>query len=214
MSELSSEQLTTEKRDQTGTSATRRLRKAGKVPAVLYGHGGEAVSLAVPADQVASVIRHGSKLLELGGTVSEKAFLKEVQWDPLGASVLHLDLARVVAGEKVEVTVTVELRGVAPGISEGGIVDHQVHEVSLECPVTHIPNTLEVNVNSLQLGDSITATELELPEDSTLLLSEDTIIVQCREPAEEDESEDDAVGGPSEPEIVGRKAEDDEAAEE
>jgi len=147
----------------------------------------------------------------LQGAVSEKAFIRELQWDVYGTGVLHLDLARVSADEKVEVQVPIELRGEAPGVKEGGIVTHLVHEVEVECLVTAIPEKLTVNINELKLGDALLVGDLNLPAGVKLLSAPDAVVVQCVEPKPEEEEV--AVGEGAEPEVIGRKAEEEEEGE-
>jgi len=192
-------------RDQLGSRNTRRLRKAGKIPAVLYGHGEQNVNLALPASEVSAAIRHGAKLLDIRGAVSESVLIREVQWDAFGIAVLHLDLTRVSADESVHVTLPVELRGEAPGTKEGGIVEHVIHELTIECPVRSLPERLEVSVKELHLGQSITAGQVPLPAGAKLLQSAELVIVHCVAPA--GELEEVALPGAeaAEPEIIGRK---------
>lgn len=193
-------------REGRGKHRTRRLRAAGAVPAVLYGHGQETVCLSVPTDQLDAAIRHGTRLVNLGGAVNEQAFIRELQWDTWGVQVLHVDFTRVSAHERVEVQVPVELRGEAPGMKEGGAVEHLVHEIQLQCEAGDIPDKLSVNINQLELRGSITAGQLALPGTSTILCDPDTVIVQCVEPAAVPEEE---VAAPeeAEPEVIGRRAE-------
>ena len=136
-------------REECGTRAVRRIRNAGHIPAVLYGHGQPNVNLSIPAKDVTTAIRHGSKLVDLQGGVNESALIRVVQWDAFGVDVLHLDLTRVSAGETVQVSVAVELRGEAPGARAGGLVEHLIHELEIECPVTAIPDKFELSVNDL-----------------------------------------------------------------
>ena len=90
-----SEVLHVELREQTGTAATRRLRKAGQTPVVLYGHGQGSVHLTVASTEVAALVRHHGKTVQLMGAASDHALVSDMQWDPLGIDVLHLDLVRV-----------------------------------------------------------------------------------------------------------------------
>ena len=143
------------KREELGTSRARRLRRAGQIPAVLYGHGEANVNLAVPAGDILQAIRHGDKLVEIRGAANESALIREVQWDAFGTEVLHLDLTRVSADESVEVTVTVDLRGEAPGTKQGGVIEHVTHEITLVCPAAAIPDRLEISINALGCGASI-----------------------------------------------------------
>lgn len=208
------ELLSVETRDGRGKHNARRMRKAGTTPAVLYGHGKETVSLAVPSEQLDAAIRHGVRVVTLSGAVSEQAFIRELQWDTFGARVLHVDFARVYEHEMVEVTVAVELRGEAPGVKEGGVIQHLVHEVTLECEVTLIPEKLYASVNGLKLGDSILLSAIELPPRSKLLADPEAVVVQCVQPAAEIEEEAAAPAEGVEPELIGRKAEETEEAEE
>lgn len=202
-------------RESRGTSNARRMRKAGATPAILYGHGGKSVSLSVPTDEIEAVIRHGSHVVDLEGAEKGSALLKDVQWDAFGIEVLHLDLTRVKAGESVEVTVTLELRGEAPGTKEGGVVQHSVHELNIDCPVMALPDKLEVNINSLAMNASITASEIGLPEGAKLLTDPEAVIVQCIEPTPEVDEEEAGIAGEAEPEVIGgRKEEDEESSEE
>lgn len=194
-------------RNDVGTRSSRRLRKSGAVPAVLYSQG-ENVNLSIPTDQVDAAIRHGSKLVALTGAVSESALIREVQWDTFGTEVLHLDLTRVREGQRVTTTLEVYLRGEAPGAKQGGVVKHQTHEIEVECPATSIPEHFEVNINTLALGQVVLAENLKLPEGVNLLTSPETTIVACVEA--EDESEEAASMDMAEPEVIGRAAKEEE----
>jgi large subunit ribosomal protein L25 len=196
-------------RDEAGSNAVKRVRRAGNVPAVLYGHREANVSLSVPSDQLHAAIRHGAKMVELQGDISDTALIREVQWDALGHSVLHIDLTRVSATEKVRVTIPVELRGEAPGVRQGGMIEHMVHEVDIECPAASLPERIEVNINALQVGDSIKLGDLKLPEGVVLLGDEDDMVVHCVAVTELSEEEE-AAAEAGEPEIIGRKAEEEE----
>jgi large subunit ribosomal protein L25 len=205
------DELVAEIREQTGKHENRRLRKAGRIPVVLYGHGKENLSLSVSAEDIDALVRRGSRLIDLRGAVSETAFLRELQWDTWGTHVLHVDLTRISAHEKVEVVVGLELRGEAPGMREGGVVDQSMHEIELECPVAAVPDKIEVNVNNLNLDESITVGDLELPEGATVKAAPEAVVVQCVVPAELPEEEEAAEAVAGEPEVIGAKP--DEEAE-
>lgn len=200
------EVLNVELRKTQGKRNNRRLRAAGSIPAVLYGHGLESISLSVPAHEMEAAVRHGSRLVMLSGAVDQQAFIRELQWDAWGMSVLHVDFSRVSEHERVQVQVTLELRGEAPGLKEGGIVEQLVHEIELECEVTQVPEKLVVNVNHLNLDESITAGDLQLPSTATIGCPENTVIVQCVVPTAAVEEEIPAEeGAVAEPEVIGRK---------
>lgn len=205
------EVLKVEVRGSRGKREARRLRKGGHVPAVLYGHGEENLSLSIPTDQVKSAVRHGARVVDLDGAVQEKAFIRDLQWDTFGLDVLHLDLARVSADEKVEVEVSVELRGEAPGVKEGGVLNQVLHHVDAECLVTAIPEKLFLRINSLGLDQSLTVADIELPAGTTLLTPGETLVVQCSLPREEAEAGLPSEG--AEPEVIGRKAEEEDGDE-
>ncbi|MCO6454911.1 MAG: 50S ribosomal protein L25 [Pirellulaceae bacterium] len=194
-------------RQDLGTARSRQLRRGGRIPAILYGHGEQNVCLSVPADQLAAALRHGSKLVQLQGDVVDSALIKEVQWDVFGAEVLHLDLTRVSASERVEVTVGIELRGAAPGVQAGGQLLHAAHEVRIRCKAASIPERIEFKINDLQLGQTLTLADLRLPDEVELMDDPAAILVQCVTPQAELEEGLPAGGEVSEPEVIGRKAE-------
>jgi large subunit ribosomal protein L25 len=206
-----SDTLKVEVRETRGKRHARRLRQSGAVPAILYGHGEANLSLSIPLDQVKSAVRHGARVVDLAGAVTEKAFIRDLQWDTFGLEVLHLDLARVSADEKVEVEVVVELRGESPGAKEGGVVSQVLHQVSVESLVTAIPDKLSLSINGLALNQSLTAADIELPPGTTLVTPGETIVVQCVVPKAEEEAAPLAEG--AEPELIGRKPDEDEAEE-
>ena len=101
--------------------------------------------------------------VHLDGTV-EKAQIMEVQWDHLGKDVLHVDFKRVSADERIEITVPIELKGIAPGIAAGGVLDQPLHTLHVECPAIAVPDSIRVNIGELQLEMAIHVKDLKLPE--------------------------------------------------
>ena len=200
------ETLQVELRSNLGKRNSRRLRRAGSVPVILYGHGQENVCLSCSAEVLESRVRHGQRLLQLSGAVSEQGFIRQIQWDTWGAEVVHCDLARVSEHERVEIKVPLELRGEAPGVKTGGVIKHLVHEVTIDCEVGSMPERLWVNVNHLELGSAIKASELSLPPGVNAHLDPEAVLVECVEPAAEVE-EAGGEAGPVEPELIGRKKE-------
>lgn len=192
-------------RKELGSQRSRRLRQTGHIPAILYGHGEANVSLTVPNEQVIAAVRHGSRLVDLTGDVTETVLVRNVQWDAFGTHVLHLDFTRVSADESVDLVLPLELRGSAPGSREGGLVEHVKHELRIRCPVLRIPDKLEINVSSLHLDGELTAGQVVLPDGASLLTDADEIVVHCVRPKTEDETAATAELG--EPEVIGRKKE-------
>jgi large subunit ribosomal protein L25 len=206
-------QLAVESRFTQGKHNNRRLRLAGKIPGVLYGHGLECVSLAVEADALTSAIRHGSRLVSLTGAVNESAFIRELQWDTWGSHIVHVDFTRISEHEIVEVRVPVELRGEAPGVRAGGVVVQHIHEVEIACPAAVIPDKLAVNINHLKLDESILLSALTLPEGAKVLADDlEAVIVECIVPKELPE-EGAAEAAPGEPEVIGAKEKEEEEEE-
>jgi large subunit ribosomal protein L25 len=206
--------LTVKDRQKFGKRNNRRMRAAGEVPAVLYGHGAESLALAIPADKFLATIRHGSKLVDLEGAVAESALISDIQWDTFGKDVLHVDLIRVSKDERIEVSVALETRGVAPGIAEGGMVELLLHELEIECPAGEIPEKLRVNVNDLHVGGSIDAGQIELPAGMTLVTDAGTMVVHCVEVSDAGEEQEAGAAATAEPEVIGRVAADEEDKDE
>jgi large subunit ribosomal protein L25 len=207
------EALNVQNRKQHGKRDARRLRAAGSIPAILYGHGEANIPLSVPADALSTAVRHGSRVVELSGAVQEKAFIRELQWDVYGLSVLHVDFSRVSEHERLELRVPVELRGQARGVKAGGVIEHLIHELEIECEALQIPEKIEVSVAELDLDGAIHAGELKLPSGVVLLADPDQVVVQCVMPQAEQEIPGMEAAATAEPEVIGRKAEE-EAGEE
>jgi large subunit ribosomal protein L25 len=200
---------------QTGTRACRRMRNAGFVPAVLYGHKETVVHLIVKPGEVLSAVKAGHKMIDLKGAVNESALVKKVQWDALGADIVHVDFERVSATELIQTKVTVELRGEAAGVKEGGVLQFITHELDIECPAGAIPERIIVTVKELQLDGEIFARDVPLPEGVKLAAHADDVIVSCSKPmTEEEEAAALAAAGPAEPELIRKEKAEGEEAEE
>jgi len=200
-----------ETREKVGTSIARQMRRAGKIPAVLYGHGQETVKLTLKADEVAAAVRHGSKIIDLKGAVDESALIRDMTFDTFGAEVLHVDFMRVSKDERVEVEVPVETRGNAPGAREGGVVQQVEHTVVLETTAASVPDVLSLNVNELQLDGELKAKDIEdLPPQAKLITDPETVMVTCFEPREEIPEEEGLAVESAEPEVIGRKEDEEE----
>ena len=184
------------------------------MPVVLYGHGEETLSLVVsPLINWQPPCGMEQRVVDLDGAVKEKAFIRELQWDPFGNEVLHVDFTRVSADERLQIEVAVILRGESPGVKEGGHIEHLQHNIEIECLAIAIPEKLELRIGGLGLDQSLRASNIELPQGVTLITDPDTVVVHCALPVEE--PEEGATGDSAEPAIIGRKAgEDGEAAEE
>jgi large subunit ribosomal protein L25 len=204
--------LEVKKRTETGKRRNWRLRVEGILPGIVYGHGEEPLMVSVPAEQLRATLRHGHKVVDLAGDATGQALLQDVQWDVFQQHLIHVDLLRVDANERVTVEVPLLLKGEAPGEKSGGIVSHTLHQVEIETSPISIPEALHININHLELHGHLTAADIyDLPEGATLVTDPKTPAVHCEEPAAEEEEETLAAG--AEPEVIGRKADDEEAEE-
>jgi len=199
--------LAVAKRTHLGSTACRRMRRAGKIPGVVYGHQKDPISFEVEWDSLAPVLKAGTRVVDLDveGHV-EKAMFRDIQWDTFGTAVKHIDLLRIDPNERVEVQVPIVLKGVAAGVLSGGILDHHLHNVLLECLAIQIPDSIQVKIAELQIGQAIHVSELELPPNTTAKNEPETVVVQVKQALETEESTAEGVeAGPAEPELVGRK---------
>jgi large subunit ribosomal protein L25 len=168
-------ELNAEPRNDTGKGASRRLRHAGKVPAIMYGGGKDPESLSLSHNEVLRNLEHEafySHILTVksGGTETQ-AILRDLQRHPSKPVVMHMDLQRISATEKLKTHAPIHFIGedVAPGVKAGGLVSHDLTEVSIECLPKDLPEYIEVDVSGLDIGDSIHLSGLKVPEGVTLI---------------------------------------------
>jgi large subunit ribosomal protein L25 len=208
--------LVAKKREGRGSRAAGKLRKQGQVPGVVYGHKEATVSVALSGDELTKAVRHGARVVDLKmDSGLEKALIRELQWDHLGMELLHVDFARVAADERIHVNVRIEIRGTAPGVSQGGVLDQPLHTLSVECLAVNVPDSIRVIVNELQLDGAIHVRDLHLPPDVKALADPDAIVVHVTAPqAEPEPAAAEAAAAQAEPEIVGRRVAAEEEGEE
>src|SRR4051812_8104810 len=172
-----------EPRSGSGSRAAFKLRKAGRVPGIVYGHKLDNVQVAVSADELDRAIRvlHARVLdLEIDGK-PETVLIRELQWDHLGKTMLHVDFERKSRSEKVKVTIPVELRN-SPKVTGGGVLDQPLHTLHIECSLGAIPEAIRVDITNLVLGSPIHVKELTLPEGVKVLESPEAVVVQLKLP--------------------------------
>ncbi|EPD85307.1 ribosomal protein L25, Ctc-form [Microbacterium sp. oral taxon 186 str. F0373] len=180
-----------ELRENFGKGFARRLRAAGKIPAVIYGHGTDPVHVALPGHQVALLVRRANVVLELEiAGAQQLTLVKDVQKDPVQQIIEHIDLLVVKKGEKVQVDVPVVVVGEP---FAGTIVNLDNTTVSLEVEATHIPENVEVDVDGLEEGTHITAADLKLPRGAVLVTDRETLIVAISAPATAEAAEIEAA---------------------
>jgi large subunit ribosomal protein L25 len=165
-----------EPRSEFGKGPARRARRAGQVPAILYGHGTETRHLMVPGHDVLLALRTANVLIRLDGLPggSELALPKAVQRDAIKGSVEHVDLILVRSGEKVTVEIAVQVTG---ELVPDALLDQQLVQVAVEAEATNIPPGVEVSIDGLQIGDAMHAGDLRLPEGVTLAVEPDQLIL-------------------------------------
>src|ERR1700759_1824750 len=147
-------QVTAKARSELGSRANKRLRDAGQLPGVIYGHKEAVVPVTLPKKEVVNHLNHGAHLFSLAlEGKSENVLVKEVQYDHLGIEVIHVDFARVSLDEKVEVTVALELKGTPKGEADGGVLQQILAELEIECLVTDIPDAIRHNVSEMAMND-------------------------------------------------------------
>jgi len=165
--------LVAELRDATGKGVARKLRAAGLIPAVVYGKGAETKAISVDPSALQRLLQSGgagiNTLIDLSvdGT-TRTVLVKELQRDPVRGRPLHTDFYLVDLDQKVEVSVPIRLVGRPPGVELGGILDHPLREIELECLPRAIPESVDVDVSELDVGQSVHVRDLELPEGSTV----------------------------------------------
>ena len=176
--------ITAEKRTEFGKGAARRIRRADKVPAVLYGHGTEPYHLTLPGHETMMALKHSNAVLSLdieGQT--QLALAKDVQRDPVKRFIEHVDFVIVRKGEKVVVDVTVHVEGQA---APETIVTVDHGELTVEAEATHIPEVFNVSVEGMEAGTQILASQVELPEGTTLVTDPDALVVNISQAISEE----------------------------
>jgi large subunit ribosomal protein L25 len=173
---VSEVRINAEPRTEFGKGGARRTRRAGKIPAVLYGHGTAPRHLALPAREFGHAIKAGANTLltlQLDGS-SELALPKAIQRHPIRGDFEHVDLLLVRSGEKVTVEVPVTLTGEA---TREGLIDQQLVTLTVEAEATHIPDHFEVDIEGLEVGDNVTAGAVSLPSGTTLVGDPEQVVV-------------------------------------
>jgi large subunit ribosomal protein L25 len=207
---VSEVRLAAEPRTEFGKGAARRTRRAGKIPAVLYGHGSDPKHLALPALEFARVVReHGQNAvltLAIGSADSELALTKTVTTHPIKNYIEHVDLLLVRSGEKVTVEVPIVVNGEAV---PGTLVTQDLTSVQIEVEALHIPDQLEISIAGAEAGTQILASQVPLPSGATLATDADALVIAVNLAPTAEELEPEAAEG-AEPTVEAPAAESDE----
>jgi large subunit ribosomal protein L25 len=173
--------LTLEPREERGSRPNRRLRRQGLVPGVIYGIESECVSFKVDARRLRAVLSEGHALfdVEVDGGPRQPVIVKDQQRDPVRGSVQHLDLLKVRLDEKIQATVALELEGVeeAPGVKEGGVLEHVTREVTIEALPTDIPDRIVADVSGMGIAETLTLSSVTAPGGVEIIADLEEVVV-------------------------------------
>jgi large subunit ribosomal protein L25 len=208
--------LQAEMRERIGSKGAAAVRRKGRIPAIVYGHKQEPVAISLDAHDFLEGLRHGHRLMDVtvnGG--AEKMLVKDLQYDHLGRTILHVDMIRVDVTERIKVDVTLELKGIPKGTQEGGVLESHMDHLEVECLAVDIPESIVVSVKDLDVGQSIFARDVKLPDGVKLVTGADVMVTTCRVLAEAKTTEQIVAETPVAPEVIREKAptEEGEAAE-
>ncbi|MEC8517654.1 MAG: 50S ribosomal protein L25 [Verrucomicrobiota bacterium] len=206
--------LNIKKRNNQGSSSSRRMRSEGILPGIMYGSDNEPNLVEMNLHQVEQILKnHNSDTILIEVDVenegSTRVLMKEVQYHPVTSSILHVDLQKVVAGKPIQVDISVELKGEPEGVKSGGLLDHITHSISIECLPKDMISSIEVDISNLDIGNSLSISDISVPPEIKILSDENLIIVSVSAPkvndtVEDEETEDEES---SEPEVINEKTE-------
>ncbi len=203
--------LPIEHRTKTGTTGAQALRREGKIPGVLYGHGSEPLHVAFEAKIFDDLLHHGARngvvTLTLNGKKADTVLVRDVARNPVSRKIMHVDLQRVSEHEAVRTTIPLVMVGIPRGVREfGGVMDVIVHEIEVEGPVDQLPDHFEVDVTDLGIHQHVVASDIKLPPGFKLLEAPDMLVVSVEASKTEKAIEDAASGAAAEqatPEVIG-----------
>jgi large subunit ribosomal protein L25 len=212
--------LEVERREATGKEVAKKLRREGRVPAVVYGGHRDPVAITVDRKSISELIQkseHGIRsvfLLKMSGTDQQRhAMIKDVTINPISRQMTHIDFVRVVMDEKVRLTIPVHLNGMAIGVKEGGLLDWQVRDVHVECLPNAIPDSIEVDVTPLAIHEYCRVKDLKLPEGVKVMDDPERVVVgvtHARAEVAETPAEGAVAATTAEPEIIKKGKTDEE----
>lgn len=215
MSEI---KLTVARREKTPGSGLRKLREEGKVPGIFYGTGETNIAITANFLELRPLIYTSeSHIINLnieGSDEEHSCIMKDVQFHPVKDNPIHFDLIALHKGQKIKIEVTVHLVGTAPGVKEGGVLQHSLHKIDVECLPKDIPSHIDVDVSGLNIGDSMKVSDINIPN-VAILNDEHAVVASVVAPKAEVEAEPTDEDESAEPEVIGKgKSGDDEEGEE
>lgn len=208
---MEDKKLIAKKRDLAGSSNARRMRHTGSLPGVIYGSDKAPVSIEVNAHDFEQILHHHTSeslliAINLEGEGDLSVLVKEVQHHPVTSDLMHIDLMRVEANKPIHVDIAIELVGEAKGVKVGGILDHVMHSIAVECLPGDLVEAFEIDVSNLEIGDSLHVSDLNLGSKYKILVDETAIVAGVSGPQAEVEEEEEGEGA-AEPEVITEKKE-------
>jgi large subunit ribosomal protein L25 len=206
--------ITLKSRDENGSANARRLRRDGWVPGVIYSDGGAARSVSLPKHEFQQMLRHHASehvmiKIQIDGGAEESVLLKEVQHNAINGDAVHVDMQKVDMNKKLRVEVPVELVGEAEGVrNQGGVLDHLLHHVQIECFPADIPEQISVDVTALKLDETLTIKDIQSATAKyTILMDADIGVASVSLPkvVEEEPVAGDVAAAPATPEVIREK---------
>ena len=216
------QRLIAEAREGTGKGAARKLRAAGRVPAILYGHGMDPLALSVDSRELFHLLHTGAGAnvlvdLVVDGT-EHLALPRDVQRDHIRGRFVHVDFLAVRRDEKIHVTIPLRIVGESPGVKAGGVLEHHLWELNVECLATDVPEAIDVDISGLEIGSGVRVSDLKVRSGVTILTNPEDSVVAVTQPQvaveEEEEAAEAVEGEAAEEEAEGATGEESESAAE
>lgn len=200
--------LKVKRREGTGSRASAAIRQTGAIPGIVYGKDEPNVNVEVNLQALMPLVEGGVHTLDLDIEGDRKSvIIKEIQHGTFHHEILHADFRVITADTLVTVDVPLGLVGTAPAIEEGGLVSQEFWQITVECKPADIPETFELDISGVNVGDTLYVSDLTIPEGVSVQMEEDTAIVTSQMPAGELELEEEAEAEAAEPELIGEKPE-------
>ncbi len=196
-------------REEVGKQAVNRLRREEFIPAVVYGVGEKAMNIKVHKKDVKKIgLYHEGVVINLISEKEKKLVLvKEIQQHPVNSGILHIDFNHISLRQKIKVNVPITIKGEAPGVKEGGVLEHLLWEAEVECLPTNIPEKLEVDVSALSIGDFIYVKDLKPLSGVEIIQDLEMAVISVEAPRKEEEVEEVTEETKGEPELIRKEKE-------
>ena len=212
---MEDKKLIAKKRSLEGSSNARRMRHTGNLPGVVYGSDKSPVSIEVDTHAFEQILHHHTSEsllidISLEGEGDLSVLVKDVQHHPVSSELIHVDLLRVEANKPISVDIALEIVGEAEGVKAGGILDHTMHSIAVECLPGDLVESFEVDVAALEIGQSLQVSDLSLGSKYKIMVDEEAIVAGVSGPQAEEEEEVEEVDAATEPEVITEKKEEDD----